>query len=88
MKKNQSINVPLVFTSTLMFCLATAQIIVGTVAIFEGFITLERPSRIKFLGNVTYPINAAKHAIFFTMLLLGDAIVVSNPSLRNREFLN
>jgi len=56
-----------------MFLLATAQIIVDTVNIFMAFVDLpDRISRLAFLENPTLPIFAAKHAIFFTMIWVGD----------------
>jgi len=59
-----------------MMCLSTTQIVVDTVNIFRAFIDLERQQRIMFLLDVTQPIFAAKHAIYFTMMLIGDIIVI------------
>lgn len=61
----------------LMIALATAQLVVDTTTIFDSYVSLDRPERIVSLSNISKPINSAKHAIFFTMMLFGDAIVVS-----------
>jgi hypothetical protein len=70
------VNKPMVVTSLLMFALATSQVIVDCIAMFDPFIKMTRPERIAEFKNNSLPINASKHGIFFTMMLLGDAIVV------------
>lgn len=68
----------------IMLILVIAQFVVDAVNIFMGFIALSehpRLSRILFFQDLTQPIFAAKHAIFFTMMFVGDAIVVSIPTL-------
>lgn len=75
-RKYTKLNVPMVVAACVMAVLATSQIIVDTVNIFWAFIPLDRKRRIMFLSNPTEPIFAAKHAIYFTMMLVGDAIVV------------
>lgn len=67
----------MVVTSLLMFTLATCQLAVDTTSVFNAFIDLDRTARIALLNTKTIPINAAKHAIFFALMILGDAIVVS-----------
>ncbi|KAJ7464500.1 hypothetical protein FB451DRAFT_1263676 [Mycena latifolia] len=70
-------NIPMLVAALLMMTLATAQIIVDTVNIFWAFIDKEpRLARQFFLENATEPIFAAKHSIYFTMMLLGDSIVI------------
>ncbi|VDB95596.1 unnamed protein product [Peniophora sp. CBMAI 1063] len=69
-------NLPFLVAALVMFGLSFAQIIVDTVNVFRAFIPLDRAQRILFLLNVTEPIFAAKHAIYFTMMLVGDAIVI------------
>jgi len=60
-----------------MAALATSQYVVDTVNIFWAFFgTNDRQARILFLHDVTRPIFAAKHSIFFTMMVVGDGIVV------------
>jgi magnesium-transporting ATPase (P-type) len=70
------VNKPMVVTSLLMFALATSQVIVDCIAMFDPFIKMTRPERIAEFKNNSLPINASKHGIFFTMMLLGDAIVI------------
>ncbi|KDR76853.1 hypothetical protein GALMADRAFT_139719 [Galerina marginata CBS 339.88] len=74
-RKLAKLNRIMVVAACLMAVLATCQIVVDTVNIFRAFIPLDRESRIIFLSNPTEPIFAAKHAIYFTMMLVGDAIV-------------
>lgn len=49
---------------------------VDCVTIFDAFIALDRPTRKATLANISIPINATKRALFFAMMILGDAIVV------------
>ncbi|KAF8800520.1 hypothetical protein BYT27DRAFT_7313774, partial [Phlegmacium glaucopus] len=42
---------------------------------FMAFIPLDRVARLAFFSDLTHPIFSAKHAIYFTMMLVGDAIV-------------
>ena len=70
-------NYPLIVGALVMLGLGTAQIIVDTANIFRAFIRLDRQQRIFFMSDVTEPIFAAKHAIYFTQMLVGDSIVVS-----------
>ncbi|KAJ7438741.1 hypothetical protein FB451DRAFT_978917, partial [Mycena latifolia] len=71
------LNLPMFIASLLMMALATAQIIADTVNIFWAFINEDtRLERQFFLSDARQPIFAAKHAIYFTMLLLGDTIVM------------
>ncbi|KZV60852.1 hypothetical protein PENSPDRAFT_619755 [Peniophora sp. CONT] len=69
-------NLPFIGAALVMLGLSFAQIIVDTINIFRAFIPLDRAQRILFLVNVTEPIFAAKHSIFFTQMLVGDAIVI------------
>ena len=80
-------NFPFIVAALVMLGLSFAQIIVDTVNIFRAFIPLERPERLFFLLDVTEPIFAAKHSIYFTMMLVGDAIVVSTIRACWRVFL-
>lgn len=66
-----------VLVALLMLGLATAQLVVDTTNLFRAFIPFERAGRVGFLLDVTQPIFAAKHSIYFTMMLVGDSIVVS-----------
>ncbi|KAK7056366.1 hypothetical protein VNI00_002920 [Paramarasmius palmivorus] len=77
-QKNPSpkLNLPLILTSCLMYTLATAQMVVDCVVIFDAFIDLPRPERIALMANLSIPIVATKRALFFVMLILGDAIVI------------
>ncbi|KAK0447012.1 uncharacterized protein EV420DRAFT_1714619 [Desarmillaria tabescens] len=59
-----------------MYSLATAQLAVDCVTIFNTFVPMGRATRQTTLANITIPVNAAKRAIFFTMMVLGDAIVI------------
>jgi hypothetical protein len=77
------VNKPMVVTSLLMFALATSQVIVDCIAMFDPFIKMTRPERIAEFKNNSLPINASKHGIFFTMMLLGDAIVVCCQKKKN-----
>ncbi|KAF8991667.1 hypothetical protein BDQ17DRAFT_1370452 [Cyathus striatus] len=74
-KKRSKLSPAMIVAAVTMAVLATCQIIVDTVNIFWAFIPLTREERIIFLTDVTHPIFAAKHAIYFTMMLVGDAIV-------------
>ncbi|KAG7095905.1 hypothetical protein E1B28_006592 [Marasmius oreades] len=72
-----ALNHPLIFTSVLMFVLATVQIVVDCVVIFDAFIEINpRPVRKLKMSNIRIPIVAAKRALFFAMMILGDAIVI------------
>ncbi|KAG6895235.1 hypothetical protein C0995_012987 [Termitomyces sp. Mi166 len=64
------------YYTSLMFSLATTQIVIDTSTIFDAFIPLDRPNREARLANISIPINAAKRAIFFAMMILGDVIAV------------
>ncbi|TDL19927.1 hypothetical protein BD410DRAFT_693330, partial [Rickenella mellea] len=75
-RRHSSPNVPMISGAVVLFVLATAQIIVDTTNIFQAFIPLDRPHRIGFMRDVTKPIFAAKHAIYFTAMLVGDVIVI------------
>ncbi|KAJ6496164.1 hypothetical protein C8R45DRAFT_985114 [Mycena sanguinolenta] len=76
-KNGAKINLPMLIAALLMMVLATAQIIVDTINIFWAFVNHETPlERQFFLEDATQPIFAAKHAIYFTMMLLGDSIVI------------
>jgi hypothetical protein len=75
-RRKAKLNVIMVVAACVMAVLATCQIVVDTVNIFWAFIPLNRESRIIFLSNPTEPIFAAKHAIYFTMMLVGDMIVI------------
>ncbi|KAJ7613354.1 hypothetical protein DFH06DRAFT_1109235 [Mycena polygramma] len=71
------VNLPMLVASCLMMLLATAQLIVDTVNVFWAFISHDpRVQRQFFLEDATQPIFAAKHAVYFTMMLLGDSIVI------------
>jgi hypothetical protein len=75
-------NITMLIAAILMMTLATGQIIVDTTNIFWAFIDKgSRLERQSFLQDATQPIFAAKHAIYFTMMLLGDSIVASYYSL-------
>ncbi|KXN91262.1 hypothetical protein AN958_01584 [Leucoagaricus sp. SymC.cos] len=79
--RHSTINVPMLGAAFLMMGLATAQLAVDSVNIFTAFIRkgdVGRAGRNAHLLDVTQPIFAAKHAIYFTMMFVGDAIVVSN----------
>jgi hypothetical protein len=69
-------NLPFIIAAIIMLALALAQLVVDAVNVFRAFIPLDRTARILFLSNVTEPIFAAKHSIYFTMMLVGDAIVI------------
>ncbi|KAJ7689734.1 hypothetical protein B0H17DRAFT_874164, partial [Mycena rosella] len=76
-RSREKLNLPMLTASLLMMALATAQIIVDTINIFKTFINDKtRLERQFFLQDATQPIFAAKHAVYFTMMLLGDSIVV------------
>ncbi|THH09113.1 hypothetical protein EW146_g8787 [Bondarzewia mesenterica] len=75
-QRNSKLNVPMTIAAMVMLVLATAQIIVDTVNVFMAFVVLDRPERLRFLLDVTQRIFAAKHAIYFTMMLVGDSIVI------------
>ncbi|KAF4569917.1 hypothetical protein EYR40_008897 [Pleurotus pulmonarius] len=64
----------MVLALLVMMALATAQLAVDAVNIFQAFVDNNRFERVLFLSNPTLPIFAAKHAIFFTMIVVGDAI--------------
>jgi len=66
----------MLIAACIMVALATAQIIVDTTNIFQAFIDLDIQQRVSFLSDVTEPVFAAKHAIYFTMMLVGDIIVI------------
>ena len=70
-------NIPMILAGVVMLFLSTAQFIVDATNLFMAFIPLNRVARIAFFSDLTHPIFAAKHAIYFTMMLVGDAIVVS-----------
>ncbi|TDL17409.1 hypothetical protein BD410DRAFT_730062 [Rickenella mellea] len=69
-------NIPMLVGAVVMFLLATAQIVVDTANIFHPFIYLDRTHRIENLSDPTKPLWAAKAAIYFTMMLVGDVIVI------------
>lgn len=75
----------MIVASAVMCSLATSQIIVDSVNIFRAFIPLDRIQRQEFLSDATQPIFAAKHAIYFTMVIVGDIIVVSMLSQLNNS---
>ncbi|KAJ7215165.1 hypothetical protein C8J57DRAFT_1732610 [Mycena rebaudengoi] len=76
-RNNGDINLPMFICVILMMALATSQIIVDTVNVFWAFLNHDDPlQRQFFLEDATQPIFAAKHAIYFTMMLLGDSIVI------------
>ncbi|KAF8883522.1 hypothetical protein BD779DRAFT_825736 [Infundibulicybe gibba] len=73
----RSINKPLVFAAIVMLLLATAQFVVDATITFDAFITIsDRPTRQVYINNITVPIIAATHAIYFTMMIVGDVIVI------------
>ncbi|KAJ7750808.1 hypothetical protein B0H16DRAFT_1549167 [Mycena metata] len=75
-RRHSKLNVPMVGAAVVMSILATCQLIVDTDNIFKAFIDLERPARLFFLIDATQQIFAAKHAIYFTQMIVGDAIVI------------
>ncbi|KAK0435498.1 hypothetical protein EV421DRAFT_1835237 [Armillaria borealis] len=77
-RRTQGFNYPLIVTSILLYCLATAQLTVDCCSIFGVFvgIDMDRQARKATLSNGTLSINAAKRSIFFAMMILGDAIVI------------
>ncbi|KAK0435497.1 hypothetical protein EV421DRAFT_1835228 [Armillaria borealis] len=75
-RRREAVNYTLLATSVLMYSLATAQIVVDCITIFNTFIPMDRATRQATLANVTIPTNAAKRAILFAMMILGDAIVI------------
>lgn len=75
-RRYSRLNMPMTVATCVMFCLATSQLIVDTINIFRAFIPLDQQERIMFLTDATQPIFAAKHAIYFTMMITGDTIVV------------
>ncbi|KAG6812293.1 hypothetical protein H0H92_003602 [Tricholoma furcatifolium] len=75
-RKGSPANIPLILTSILMYLLATAQIVIDTTSIFQAFISLDRAARKARLADISIPVNATKRAIFFGMMILGDAIAI------------
>jgi len=75
-RRHSSINLPMLAASVIMLLLATTQFVVDVANIFMGFIPLARTGRLAFFADLTQPIFAAKHAIYFTMMLVGDSIVI------------
>ncbi|TDL17411.1 hypothetical protein BD410DRAFT_807367 [Rickenella mellea] len=69
-------NIPSIVSAVVMFILATAQISVDTTNIFLSFITLDRTHSVEFLLDGTKPILAARAGIYFTMMLVGDVILI------------
>ncbi|KDR76844.1 hypothetical protein GALMADRAFT_156179 [Galerina marginata CBS 339.88] len=76
-RRHTSFNPFFVTAAALMLLLATAQFVVDSTNIAMGFLPIEnRALRQSFFLDLTQPIFAAKHAIYFTMMLVGDAIVI------------
>ncbi|KAG7099804.1 hypothetical protein E1B28_001615 [Marasmius oreades] len=78
---NADLNYAVIFTSVLMFVLATAEIVVNCVVIFDAFIEIApgpnpRAVRKLKMDNLGNPLVLAKKAIFLTMMILGDVIVI------------
>ena len=68
-----------------MFILATAQIVVNCVVIFDAFIEIApgpnpRAVRKLKMDNLRNPLVLAKKAIFLTMMIVGDVIAVGRTS--------
>lgn len=59
-----------------MLGIATARMVVDTVNIFRAFVPLDRTQRLKYMQDITQPIFGARFALLFTMMLVGDMIVV------------
>ncbi|KAF8883525.1 hypothetical protein BD779DRAFT_1744070 [Infundibulicybe gibba] len=75
---HRSVNKPMVLAAAVMFLLSMAQFVVDVTYVFLGFIASmdsSRTTRLEYFGDLTQPIFAARHAIYFTMMLVGDAIV-------------
>jgi hypothetical protein len=75
-KSGSNTNWPMIVAAVTMMMLATAQLAVDIWNIFQAFMYTTRPERLLFLVNVTHPIFAAKHALYFTQMLVGDMILV------------
>jgi len=76
-RRNHTTNVPMLITAILLFSLATTQIVVDTVSVFQAFLdTPNAAARNAYFLNDSNKILTAKHAIFFHMMLLGDVIVI------------
>ncbi|KAF8883519.1 hypothetical protein BD779DRAFT_1539317 [Infundibulicybe gibba] len=74
---HRRINKPMVVAAITMFLLSTAQFVVDTTTVFVGFIAIsDRPHRLAYLNDLSEPIFAARHAIYFAMMIVGDAIVI------------
>ncbi|KAF8879029.1 hypothetical protein BD779DRAFT_1447229 [Infundibulicybe gibba] len=78
---HRSVNKPMTLAAAVMFLLSMTQFVVDTAYIFSGFIALAnsdptRTTRQKYFSDLTQPLYAARHAVYFTMMLVGDAIVV------------
>ncbi|KAF8883517.1 hypothetical protein BD779DRAFT_1443786 [Infundibulicybe gibba] len=74
---HKHINILMVVAAIIMFLLSTAQFVVDTTTVFVGFIAIsDRPHRLEYLSDLTEPVFAARHAIYFTMMIVGDAIVI------------
>ncbi|TDL17399.1 hypothetical protein BD410DRAFT_843670 [Rickenella mellea] len=70
-----------------MFLLATVQISLDTTNLFLAFIDLDRSQRVEFLADPSKPIWAAKAATYFTMMIVGDVIVIHRTYVvRERNF--
>jgi hypothetical protein len=75
-KSTNHTNWPMIVAAVTMMLLATAQLAVDISNIFQAFMYRSRLERLLFLMNVTNPIFAAKHAVYFTQMLVGDVILV------------
>lgn len=88
-RRHSKPNVPMIIAAILMPLLATAQLVVDCINLYHGFIPAHTvPERVKYFNNQTRPVYAAKLSIYFTMMMLGDAIVVRLfwPSVRCSSF--
>ncbi|KDR71433.1 hypothetical protein GALMADRAFT_143710 [Galerina marginata CBS 339.88] len=76
-RRRTSFNPVSVTAAILMLLLATAQFIADCTNVAMGFIPLEsRALRQSFFLDLTQPIYAASITIYFTMILVGDFIVI------------
>jgi len=73
-RRRESLNVPMIVNSLLLFGLATAQIGIDIDDIFVAFIDKTKQERIEFMRD-SQPLFAAKHAIFICQTVVGDLFV-------------
>ncbi|KZO98557.1 hypothetical protein CALVIDRAFT_27703 [Calocera viscosa TUFC12733] len=71
----EKINKPMLFTTLLMFCLATAHVSIDAWRMMAGYVYLDASSNepTAFFRNMDQPTFSAKYAIYVSQNLVGDA---------------